>query len=253
MLTAVLLWAFAAAPPDMVLIPAGKFMMGSKESDGMIGPKIGVDELPQHEVELPAYAIDRYEVTVAQYLKFLKATDREPPGDPRFPEIYPWRQEGRPPEELMNHPVIYVSWYDAEAYCRWAGKRLPTEEEWEKAARGTDGRYWPWGNALDAKRANVRESEVGGTLPVGSFPRGVSPYGVYDMAGNVAEWTGSWYEAYPGSRLVREAFGRKNKVIRGGAWVLEGDPYSRVTHRSRARDPKAQHRSIGFRCAMDAR
>jgi sulfatase modifying factor 1 len=237
--------------PDMVYIPEGEFLMGSRTSDGKVGFQIAVDELPQHKVNLRDFYIDRFEVTVGQYKKFLDVSKRTAPADPRFPEIYPWGRGENPPAELMDHPVIYVNWYDARAFCRWTGKRLPTEAEWEKAGRGTDGRFWPWGNRLDPNKANVKETGARGTLPVGSFPQGVSPYGVYDMAGNVAEWVDDWYEAYPGSKLVRKAFGEVNKVIRGGAWTLFGDPYSRVTHRTRAMDPKKRHRSIGFRCARN--
>lgn len=242
----------ASVPDDMVLIPAGTFKMGSSQKDGQVGIVVGVDELPQHDVSLPNYFIDRFEVTAKQYKAFLDATNRKPPGDPRFPEIYPWAAEGGIPEEFENHPVIYVSWYDAAAYCKWAGKRLPTESEWEKAARGTDGRIWPWGNKFDAKKANVRESAAAGTLPVGSLTEGASPYGVQDLAGNVAEWTADWYEAYPGSTLKRKAFG-VNKVIKGGAWTLYAEPYSRSANRTMAQDPKKRHRSVGFRCARDAK
>jgi iron(II)-dependent oxidoreductase len=241
-----------AVEPGMVLIAAGPFKMGSRQQDGKVGIQVGVDELPQHEVALPAYLIDRTEVTAKQYKAFLNATERKPPGDPRFPEIYPWAAEGGVPKEFENHPVIYVTWSDAAAYCKWAGKRLPTEAEWEKAARGADGRIWPWGNTFDPKKANVRETDAAGTLPVGSFPDGASPYGVQDMAGNVAEWTADWYEAYPGSTLKRKAFGI-NKVVRGGAWTLFAEPYSRAAHRSIAQDPEKRHRSIGFRCAKDAK
>ena len=242
--------ARAAAPDDMVLIPAGKFLMGSSPKDGRVGFTVGVDELPQHTVDLKAYYIDRYEVTAKQYRKFIEATGRKPPGDPRFPEIYPWAREGGVPKEFENNPVIYVSWEDAEAYCQWSGKRLPTEAEWEKAARGTDGRIWPWGNIFDPQKANVQEYKAGGTLAVGSFPKGVSPYGVYDMAGNVAEWTADWYQAYPGSKLARGAFG-KTRVVTGGAYTLPGEPYARSASRTMARDPEKRHRSIGFRCAKD--
>jgi len=241
-----------APPDDMVLIPAGKFLMGSSPKDGRVGFSVGVDELPQHAVDLKAYYIDRYEVTAKKYRKFIEATGRKPPGDPRFPEIYPWAREGGVPKEFENNPVIYVSWNDAESYCEWAGRRLPTEAEWEKAARGTDGRIWPWGNIFDSQKANVQEYKAGGTLAVGSFPKGVSPYGVYDMAGNVAEWTADWYQAYPGSKLVRSAFG-KNKVVKGGAYTLPGEPYARSASRTMARDPEKRHRSIGFRCAKDAK
>lgn len=241
-----------AVESDMILVPAGSFKMGSRQQDGKVGMQVGVDELPQHDVTLPAFWIDRTEVTAKAYKVFLDATGRKPPGDPRFPEIYPWAAEGGVPKEFENHPVIYVTWHDAAAYCKWAGKRLPTEAEWEKAARGTDGRIWPWGNMFDRNKANIREFEAAGTLPVGSFPAGASPYGVQDMAGNVAEWTADWYEAYPGSTLKRKAFGI-NKVVRGGAWTLFAEPYSRAAHRSIAQDPDKQHRSVGFRCAKDAR
>ena len=245
--------SFAGSIPEgMALIPAGKFLMGSLEKDGEVGSTVGVDELPRRSIDLKAYYIDRYEVTALRYKKFLEATGRKPPGDPRFPEIYPWAREGGIPKEFENHPVIYVSWDDARAYCAWAGKRLPSEAEWEKAARGADGRIWPWGNIYDSGKANVQDYQSGGTLPVGSFPKGVSPYGVYDMAGNVAEWTADWYRAYPGSRLVRSAFG-KNRVVRGGAFTLPGEPYARSASRNMARDPEKRHRSIGFRCAMDAK
>ena len=243
--------ASAVSPKNMVLIPQGAFLMGTNPEDGKIGFDIGVDEVPRREVHLPAYYIDKYEVRVGEYEKFLEASSRTPPGDPRFPEIYPWAQGEQPPEHLMDHPVIYVSWYDAWDYCRWTGKRLPGEAEWEKAARGTDGRYWPWGNDVDYSKANVREYGARGTLPVGSFPGGISPYGVHDMSGNVAEWVQDWYQAYPGNDLKRKAFGTVNKVIRGGAWTLFGDPYSRLTHRTRSIDPTKRHRSIGFRCAKD--
>ena len=226
--------------------------MGSQEENGRIGFEIGVDELPQREVTLPTYYIDKYEITVRQYKHFLDSTGRLPPGDPRFPEVYPWAQGEEPPGDIMDHPVIYISWFDANDYCAWVGKRLPSEAEWEKAARGEDDRYWPWGNRLISRKANVREYGARGTLPVGSFSEGLSPYGVYDMAGNVAEWVSDWYNAYPGSQLKRMAFGTVNKVIRGGSWNLPGDPYSRVTHRTRSMSPKKQHRSIGFRCAKDA-
>ncbi len=245
--------AVEKSPEGMILIPAGPFVMGSSEKDGRVGLDVGVDEVPVHRVKLPAFRIDRYEVTVAEYQAFLRATGRKPPGDPKFPDIYPWKETGGPPPEIARHPVIYVDWSDADAYCRWAGKRLPTEPEWEKAARGTDGRWWPWGNAIDPKRANVQQTEFGGTAEVGRFEGDRSPYGVQDMAGNVAEWTASWYQPYPGSTLVRQTFGEKLRVIRGGAWVLNAHPYSRASHRSMAQKPEKRHRAIGFRCAMDAK
>ncbi|HEX9757944.1 MAG TPA: formylglycine-generating enzyme family protein [Nitrospiria bacterium] len=255
-------------PPGMVYVPPGSFIMGSTEKDGIIGVSVGVDEVPQFKVHLPGFFIDQYEVTTTKYKEFLDDTGREPPGDKHHPEVYPWKRDGGVPPELADHPVIYVSWFDADAYCRWEGKRLPTEQEWEKAARGTDGRIWPWGNTFDPAKANVREywfqvydrekdpgtvtkRDYSGTTPVGSFPEGVSPFGVYDMTGNVAEWTSSWYQAYPGSTLKRKAFGEVVRVFRGGSNVLEGNLYGRAAHRTTSTIPEKKHRSLGFRCAKD--
>ena len=260
----------AISPPQgMVFIPSGPFLMGSTEKDGAIGVIVGVDEVPQHRVNLPGYFIDQFEVTTSQYKKFIDGTGREAPEDKHRPDLYPWKREGGFPPTLANHPVIYVSWFDADAYCQWAGNRLPSEAEWEKAARGTDGRIWPWGNNFDPANANVREywskvykpekdnikdkrKDYAGTMSVGSFSGDVSPYGVFDLGGNVSEWTSSWYQAYPESTLKRRAFGEVNRVVRGGASVLEGDLYGRSAHRTRAVIPEKKHRSLGFRCAKDA-
>ncbi|HXN07339.1 MAG TPA: SUMF1/EgtB/PvdO family nonheme iron enzyme [Nitrospiria bacterium] len=238
-------------PPGMVKIPAGEFIMGSDERDGIIGIDVGVDEVPRHTVSLPDYYIDRFEITNKEYEAFVGATGHRVPAEPRFSKFYQW-VDGHPSPGQEKYPVVYVDNNDAEAFCAWRGKRLPAEEEWEKAGRGTDGRKWPWGNQYDPQKCNAEESRLNWTWPVGSHPEGESPYGVMDMCGNVAEWTSSWYKAYPGSKLDRPSFGETLKVVRGGAYSL---PYmfSRVTHRTYASPPYKRHRSIGFRCALDAR
>jgi len=230
-------------PPGMVYIPPGYFLMGSVQQLGLRVTEAGVDEFPQHKVSLKAYWIDQDEVTVEQYRRFIQTTRHHPPpiwADPTYPKPTP------------THPVIDVSWFDAEAYCRWAGKRLPTEAEWEKAARGTDGRGWPWGEIFDPEKTNVLDSGKGWTVPVGSIEGDLSPYGVIDMAGNAMEWTASWYKPYPASSLGRVAFGEKYRVMKGGAWNSPALPFSRAANRH-AVAPKWDHPNQGFRCAKDAR
>ena len=225
-----------APPGEMITIPAGPFLMGNDEGDE--------DERPAHTVELPEYQIDKYEVTNAQFALFIVetgyVTDAELAGEGKT-----WRSYYEPGKE--NHPVVKVSWNDALAYCLWAGKRLPTEAEWEKAARGTDGRIYPWGNEYDPNRLNGKDGGRRTTTPVGSFPEGASPYGVMDMAGNVWEWTDDWYQAYPGNPIPSPYYGQKFKVLRGGGWFDEAD-LVRTTNRS-ASIVTAANDDIGFRCA----
>ncbi|MCP9455960.1 MAG: formylglycine-generating enzyme family protein, partial [Nitrospira sp.] len=188
-------WATAGEPfpssqgPDpvpMIIIPAGEFLMGSPEGQGR------PDEWPQRSVYLDAFEIDQVEVTNERYMRFVKATGHRPPPNPYGEGLL---QSIKGLEQL---PVVQTTWYDAVAYCTWAQKRLPTEAEWEKAARGTDGRLYPWGNDPPTpQRANFdREWDHERTLyPVGSLPDGDSPYGVKDMAGNAREWVADWYDA----------------------------------------------------------
>lgn len=237
--------AGALPPSDMVLIPAGDFVMGSDANDGKIGFEVGVDSMPKHTVSVKAFSIDRYEVTVGPYRRFVKATGHEPPA---IWEDY--KKFGYPaPED--DHPVIDVNYYDAEAYCEWVGERLPTEAEWEKAARGTDGRIWPWGNQLDLNRLNSEDSKRNWTTPVGRYAQGASPYGVYDMAGNAMEWTSSILQSYPGSvRTI--APDEKFRILRGGSWGMPANPFARPAHRSYRLAELAQP-DFGFRCAKDAK
>ncbi|HEY5599842.1 MAG TPA: formylglycine-generating enzyme family protein, partial [Candidatus Manganitrophaceae bacterium] len=170
----------------MILIPEGAFLMGNNGRPAAEGSG-DEDEQPSHRRFVKSFHIDVYETTNAMYKRFIDAVQGEPP--------LLWRNGNYPPGKA-NHPVVYVSWYDADAYCRWAGKRLPTEPEWEKAARGTDRRHFPWGEQFDNKKANTPqywlakgvEVSQGDTTPVGAFEAGKSPYGLYDMAGNVYEW-----------------------------------------------------------------
>jgi len=239
---------------EMVLIPEGKFMMGSRGEggdEGILGVDVGVDQLPQREVFLKVFYIDKYEVTVQEYKEFAKATGHPLPGllTGEMPEnVKEWAVKYPPIE--AHFPINDVTNMDAEAYCSWAGKRLPTEEEWEKAARGTDGRLYPWGNDKTVGKANTIEwsKEKVAAVAVGSFPTDVSPYGVYDMAGNIMEWTSSWYEAYPGSTLKRPQFGKKYKV-KGGAWMGPMIPFTRTAHRYAAGVTERNHHPhFGFRC-----
>ena len=244
--------AFASDPHEgMVFIPGGASIMGADGTDGRVGIVIGVDALPRHERQVEAFWIDRTEVNHYGYRDFVVATGRDTPADPKFADFFSW-EEGDFPAGLGNHPVVYVDWNDAAAYCAWTGKRLPTEAEWEKAARGPGGRTYPWGDSWEQDRCLTRETGLGWTAPVGLTDGDESLYGVRDMCGNVSEWTDSWYLAYPGSTLEREAFGETYKVVRGGSWLLAAEPFSRVTHRTLSYLPRKRHRGIGFRCAADA-
>jgi formylglycine-generating enzyme len=243
--------AVVAAPPNMteldpvpmVTIPAGTFLMGNPEGIGR------ADEWPQRSVHLDTFAIDQVEVTNERYLTFVTTTGHRNPPNPY----------GTGPllsaKGIEQLPVVQTTWYDAKAYCSWAKKRLPTEAEWEKAARGTDGRRFPWGHEpATLQRANYdREWEDVKTLyPVGSLPGGDSPYGVKDMAGNAREWVSDWYDAdYYRQAPDRNPQGPDKKgvvrSIRGGSWH---SPLADVTTSARGRGGFAlQTHGTGFRCA----
>ncbi len=254
---------------SLVFIPAGEFYMGSTEEEAKDAwetcKKIGScpwdwfkGELPKHKVVLDAYFIDRYEVTNAQYKECVDV------GKCKKPQDTTWYDNA----SYANHPVVNVDWEQANTFCKWAGKRLPTEAEWEKASRGENGNVYPWGNSWDENKCNNRDyigtltSSMAkmymnrGTTPVGSFESGKSPYGAVDMAGNVWEWVSDWYdEKYYKNSPYKNPKGPKNgsyRVRRGGSW---GDYYS---GNFRGADrywgyPDDAVNEWGFRCAKSSK
>jgi len=225
---------------SMVLVPAGEFLMGSNDGDA--------SEKPERRVHVDAFYIDKYEVTTTHYSKFLQETGQEQP--------YKWDEVSQVRDG--DRPVIGVTWHGADAYCAWAGKRLPTEAEWEKAARGTDGRKYPWGNEEPTSRhANFNKSSWNGyaTLTaVTDHEAGKSPYGIYDMAGNVWEWVADWYGGNYNSSPSRNPTGPASgqfRALRGGSWDDDAG-YLRSAARS-GDHPTLRVNSVGFRCARDAR
>jgi len=272
----------------MVYVPEGNFTMGSTDSQvSQLESQYGCDgcfddEKPQHTVYLDAFWIDKTEVTNAMFQAFVSAsgytTDAEKGGvawvfDPNsgsWSEVSGanWLHPRGPSSslnDLQNHPVVQVSWNDAAAYCDWVGARLPSEAEWEKAARGTDGRTYPWGNQNPAgDRLNFADANLNVdwadktinegyqfTAPVGHYPRGASPYGALDMAGNVWEWVADWYaENYYADSLSSNPPGPASgdsRVLRGGSWVNLGYVV-RSAYRGRG-VPDYRHGNIGFRCS----
>ena len=238
------------APKDgmqLVYVPADEFLMGSPDGEG------ASDERPQHTVYLDAYWIDRTEVTNAMYEKCVDD------GVCRSASDYGADFIG------SNQPVVAVFWNDASAYCQWAERRLPTEAEWEKAALGTDGRTYPWGNAFDGNKLNYCDTNCSDdwkdegvddgyeyTAPVGSYPAGASPYGALDMTGNVTEWVADWYDSdYYSLSPARNPTGPKTgdyRVLRGGAWNYNQD-LVRSALRSDG-SPDTHNNNVGFRCAL---
>lgn len=271
--------ARAGVPQDMVVIPAGEFLMGSPE-DGLSFD----DEHPQRLVYVSSFFIDRGEITNAQYKHFVDSTGHPSPSHLTL-QFNLWNK-AVPLPGSEHHPVVNVSWYDAVAYCQWQAKRLPTEAEWEKAARGTDGRRYPWGMDWDVSLSNsasywagrtiefkdgaawkafwmagdgARASQEHGlngevlTLPIGTFPQGASPYGLLDMTGNAAEWVQDWYEPYSYLNAPlsdpQGPNGKLLKVVRGGSW-LKPARNLRVSDRDYSL-PTDRASGIGFRCAKD--
>ena len=244
--------AFSQPPEGMVLIPAGEYMMGADDANA------SKDKHPARKSHVDAFYIDIHEITNAQFQEFILADGYNTQEywtkegwefiqKERFTYVYPTKEIYRIDQPLgfgqnsvsiePDHPVIGVSWYEASAYAKWTGKRLPSEAEWEKAARGTDARRYPWGDDFDFSKLNYFPHHEK-LFPVGSYPEGVSPYGVFDMSGSVAEW------------CADNLYNNDKKVVRGGGWNsirLHLQCTHRVSH-----PPSHRYYNIGFRCAKDA-
>ena len=247
---------------NQLFVPEGSFLMGSPEGD----PDVFPHERPRHSIHLDAFWIDQTEVTNEMYARCVSTGPCTPPRSNASNTRAHYY--GNP--EFSDYPVIWVDWSQAEAYCRWAGRRLPTEAEWEKAARGTEGYYYPWGDEPVAQamlaefedvssscaRANYAACEpFADTSPVGSRPAGASPYGAFDMAGNVWEWVSDWYsDSYyqksPESNPAGPETGSE-RILRGGSFAANFTRDLRSAHRYPF-DPGQTIYAFGFRCAEAA-
>jgi len=234
----------AVPEPEMILIPAGEFLMGS---DPQKDKDASSDEQPQHTLYLPDYYMAKTLVTNVQYAAFVERTNHRQPKH--------WKA-GKPLRGKGGHPVVNVSWYDAIVYCNWLAKttgklyRLPSEAEWEKGARGIDGRIYPWGDEWDAKRCNTTEGGKGSTTPVGAYPEGASPYGLLDMSGNVWEWMRSKKASYPylATDGREDLGGSAARVVRGGSWAYN-ERNAHCAYRIRG-IPGFFNGSLGFRVVV---
>ena len=274
---------------DMVYIPSGPFIRGSLDPYQLqtpVGNEYG-DEQPVRSIYLDGFFIERTAVSNSQFAEFVDATGHVTDAEKSrggiliegdefvYVQDTSWRSPaggGQTLDGLWDHPVVHVSWFDAAAYCDWNGRELPTEAQREKAARGTDGRIYPWGNEFDPSRVNFCDAECpltdrielpvsdgyARTSPVDAFPSGASPYGVLDMAGNVWEWTNDWYDAEYYSYSagvnprgpVRAQSSNRNKIVRGGAWT---SLVRELRTSSKSYDPPRDWRSfgVGFRCVVN--
>ncbi len=266
---------FSAEVPDgMVLVPGGETKIGiSKKKLRYVVRNIGGSKKyhksarPVHKVYIKPFYIDIYEVTNEKYAKFLNAEKKHKAGDKVWINLGGVADEGdekcrikldgdsyKVASGYEKYPVIFVSWYGASAFAKWEGKRLPTEYEWEKAARGYEKFLFPWGNSYRKKYANCAKEGPFKTVIVGAFnPKNMSPFGCYDMAGNVLEWTSSEYLPYPKSRFKDEFYSGsgygKRYVARGGSWFVDEDEC--VTTKRFRYSPVGMFEDIGFRCVKD--
>jgi len=266
----------------------------TKKSEGFGNAKPWyLDEHPEHKIKLKAYYIDKYEVTNKQYREFVRKAEYSPPTHwiesgyilsmklDRVRELeveqlrklivkvfkldIDTRKMKKDPlikaiQERLSYidtlPVIYVNWYDANAFCKHTGGRLPSEQEWEKAARGSHGKEFTWGNEWKAGMSNSGDEDwEDGVAPVGSYKTDTSDFQVADLAGNVSEWVDDWYQSYPGSDYKSDNFGEHFKVLRGAAWGREGHYAISLFQRGAYRfnlEPQSTHADLGFRCAKSA-
>lgn len=258
--------SFGDPPPlkdnaPMVRVTAGGFQMG-RDLAAMESFQTVV-EAPRHVVDTAEFLIDIHEVTNDQFARFVAETGHRTDAEidekssvwssAGWVEVRgaDWRHPEGPNSSLARrglYPVVHVSYRDAASYAKWAGKRLPTEAEWEKAARGLDDRPWPWGPVVDPSRCNCKERGVLQTMAVGSFPAGCSPWGLADMAGNVREWTDAWMQPYPGNPVPLDIYGKNFRVVRGGSFYQTlGDARTFVRE---WRMPRHHESVTGFRCAL---
>jgi serine/threonine-protein kinase len=228
----------------MVLVPQGPFIMGTDGRDPW-----DMFARPARSVSLDMFYIDKYEVSNAQYAECVFAGVCKTPIIKRSKTRHSYFNN----PQYANYPVVYVSWFDAQAYCSWRGGRLPREAEWEKAARGDESFDYPWGEgSIDCQHANFWPVDacVGDTISVNSLPAGSSPYGAMNMSGNVQEWVSDWFQAYPGGDPnATKEFGISHRAIRGGAY-FDGPNNIRTTTR-KGLNPDAVHSYVGFRCVIE--
>ena len=236
-------WISPVDGMETVCVPSGEFPIGSNSGFS--------DEQPVHTVALDAYWVDKYEVSNGQYQQCVGAGGCTKPQD----TFSSTRSAYYGNEQYAGYPVIYVDWNQATAYCQWAGRQLPTEAQWEKAALGTDGRTYPWGEGIDCQKANYQGGAPGclnDTSAVGSYPAGASPYGALDMAGNVGEWAADWYGPY-GDAAVNNPTGPisgEERVLRGGSWQINENGIRSSIRRKL--NPAEWSQDVGFRCASRA-
>jgi sulfatase modifying factor 1 len=244
-------WVNPKDGTEMVYVAPGEFILGTSNAqiDAWVKEhpdqkaELFSDEQPQCRVNLPGYWIGRTEVTNAEYQRFVRATRHRAPQN--------WKG-GRMPVGLKNLPAAFVAWQDARAYCEWAGGHLPTELQWEKAARGTDGRVFPWGNQWDSSRCcNGYSTKASAPAPAGSYRGDISPDGCIDTAGNVSEWCADWYDAHAYQQYAKRHLSPPKsgqlRVLRGGSWSDRYPRHFRCAYRD-SLEPGARYDSIGFRC-----